>query len=277
MERSFFSKEYIFHELDKLSSKISRPVNLFVIGGLGLMHYGLKEATKDIDVVLKTLSEFDELTDSLEELGYRVPSSVEISRPYRKIAATKILENKDGFRWDIFLQQVCQALAFSKEMESKATSLYTKEFLTVLLVSKEDLFLFKAVTEREADLGDMRLLAESGLNWEVIRQECQNQSLSTGRLWENALYQKLLDLKSKYGIKSPIEKHLKTIAEEKMAEISITEEIKKGNNTVKAISKALKLSEPFVRESIAKMEKKGLLEVDRTSRPHRFTLKLLLC
>jgi len=216
------------------------------------------------------LPEFDELTDSLEDLGYHIPGSVEISRPYRKMAATKILENKDGFRWDIFLQQVCQALAFSKEMESRATSFFTKGFLTVFLASKEDIFLFKAITEREADLGDMRLLAESSVNWEVIKQECQNQSLSTGRLWENTLYQKLLDLKSKYGIKSSIEKHLKTIAEEKMAEIAITEEIKKGNNTVKMISKALNLSEPFVRESLAKMEKKGLLKVDRSSRPYRF-------
>jgi len=271
VKRSSFDKEYIFSELDKLSSEISSSVNLFIIGGLGLIHYGLKEATKDIDVVVKTSSEFDALTESLEKLGYRVPGSVEISRPYRKMVATKILENSDGFRWDIFLQQVCGALTFSDAMKSRATSFYIKGFLSVLLASKEDIFLFKSITEREADLGDMRLLAESGLNWEIIKQECQNQSLFTGRLWENALYQKLLDLKSKYGIKSPIEKHLKAIAEEKMAEIVITEEIKKGNNTVKTISKALKLSEPFVRDSLAKMEKKELLKVDRSARPYRFT------
>ena len=273
MRRSSFNREYIFRELDKLASRISRPVNPFVIGGLGLIRYGLKEATKDIDVVIKTSPEFDELTDSLEDLGYRVPGSVEISRPYRKMAATKILENNDGFRWDIFLQQVCGALTFSDAMNSRATSFYTKGLLNVLLASKEDIFLFKAVTEREADLSDMRLLAESGLKWEVIKQECQNQSISTGRLWENALYQKLLDLKSRYSIKSPIEKHLKTIAEEKMAEISITEEIKKGNNTAKTIANALRLPELFVRESLAKMEKKGLLEVDKTSRPYRFKPK----
>jgi hypothetical protein len=271
VKRSSFDKEYIFSELDKLSPEISSSVNLFIIGGLGLIHYGLKEATKDIDVVVKTSSEFDALTESLEKLGYRVPGSVEISRPYRKMVVTKILENSDGFRWDIFLQQVCGSLTFSDAMKSRTTSFYIKGLLNVLLASKEDIFLFKSITERETDLGDMRLLAESGLNWEIIKQECQNQSLSTGRLWENALYQKLLDLKSKYGIKSPIEKHLKAIAEEKMAEIVITEEIKKGNNTVKTISKALKLSEPFVRDSLAKMEKKELLKVDRSARPYRFT------
>jgi predicted transcriptional regulator len=141
------------------------------------------------------------------------------------------------------------------------------------LASREDIFLFKAVTERETDLSDMRVLAESGLNWEIIKRECQKQSLSTGILWENALYQKLLDLKSKYGIKSPLEKQLKKIAEEKMAEIAILEEIKKGNTTVKTISRSLKLSELFIRQSLEKMEKKGLIKVDKSTRPYKLTLK----
>jgi hypothetical protein len=49
-----------------------------------------------------------------------------------------------------------------------------------------------------ADLDDIRVLAESGLNWKTIIDECQNQSTSSGCIWENALYQKLLDLKEKY-------------------------------------------------------------------------------
>ncbi|MGQ9624189.1 MAG: ArsR family transcriptional regulator [Candidatus Bathycorpusculaceae bacterium] len=117
------------------------------------------------------------------------------------------------------------------------------------------------------------MLAESGLKWEIIMQECQKPSLSTGILWENALYQKLLDLKSKYGIRSQIEKQLKKIAEEKIAELAILEETKKGNTTVKTISRSLKLSEPFIRQSLAKMEKKGIVKVDKSTRPYKLTLK----
>ena len=273
MQKASFNREYILNELDKLALKISKPVNLFIIGGLCLIHYGLKEATKDIDVALKSSFEFDELIRALKEIGYYEPGSIEISRPYKKMAANIILENKDGFRWDIFLQTVCRALSFSDEMESRSNLLFKKKFLTVFLASREDIFLFKAVTERETDLSDMRVLAESGLNWEIIKRECQKQSLSTGILWENALYQKLLDLKSKYGIKSPLEKQLKKIAEEKMAEIAILEEIKKGNTTVKTISTSLKLSELFIRQSLEKMEKKGLIKVDKSTRPYKLTLK----
>ena len=107
------------------------------------------------------------------------------------------------------IRQVCNALTLSTAMKSRATQLHTKGFLQVFLASKEDIFLFKGITEREADLDDMRLLAESGLNWNIMYQECQNQSTSTGRLWENALYQKLIDLKEKHHIESPIEKSQK--------------------------------------------------------------------
>jgi hypothetical protein len=126
VQKASFNREYILNELDKLALKVSKPVNLFTIGGLCLIHYGLKEATKDIDVVLKSSFEFDELIRALKEIGYYEPGFIEISRPYKKMAANIILENKDGFRWDIFLQTVCRALSFSDEMESRSNLLFKR-------------------------------------------------------------------------------------------------------------------------------------------------------
>jgi hypothetical protein len=272
MQRSSFDKEYLFKELDKLSSKIPTSVNLFMIGGAGLIFYGLKEATKDIDVVLPNPDELDTLIDALRKLGYHNPSLIEVSRPYRKMGANEILENRNGFRWDVFDRQVCNALTVSSEMKSRGTIFYTKGPLKVLLASKEDIFLFKGITEREADLEDMRLLAESGLNWKIIEQECRNQSLSSGRLWENAIYERLIDLKTKHKIESPIERSLKATLEEKLVEITLTEAIKNGNNTVKTISQATSESEYFIRESLKRMVKKGRIRVDKTSRPYKFAL-----
>jgi hypothetical protein len=73
-------------------------------------------------------------------------------------------------------------------MNTRAHNLWDKGKLKIQIASKEDVFLFKGITEREADLEDMRLLAESGLNWKTIQQECQNQSTLSGVLWESALY-----------------------------------------------------------------------------------------
>jgi len=269
MQRPSFDKKYLSREFDKVASKIAKPVTLFIIGGGGLAFYGLKEATKDIDVILQNPSEFRILTKTLKDLRYDTPSPHIITKAYREMQANEILENEDGFRWDIFIRQVCNAITLSTAMKSRATKIYAKGFLKVLLAAKEDLFLFKGITEREVDLDDMRLLAESGLNWNIINQECQNQSTSTGRLWENALYQKLIDLREKYHIEAPIEKALGKRAEEKLIEITLMEEIKKGNNTVSAISKAIEEPGYFVRESLNKLARKGLVKIDKTRRPYR--------
>jgi hypothetical protein len=229
MPRPSFSKQYILNELDRLSLKISIPVEFFVIGGLGLIDFGLKEATKDIDVVVQSPSELRALADSLGSLGYRPPSPVKISRPYKKL-------------------------------------------LKALRASKEDIFLFKGITEREADLDDMRLLAESGLDWEVIRQECRNQSVSSGRLWENALLQNLVDLRDKHKIRSPIERTLERIVEERFTEDALIEAVKQGCTTVRMISEITQLPERLIRETANKMEKKGVLSIDRSERPYKFVL-----
>lgn len=239
-----------------------------------MIFYGLKEATKDCDVILENAKETNILVNALKNIGYYDLGDEEISNAYKKMEAYN-LENSDGFRWDIFDRLVCNKLALSSEMKSRGTEFFKKSFLRVRLLSKEDIFLLKSVTEREADLVDMRLLVESGLNWQTIKQECHNQSTSSGILWENAVYERLVDLRNKYKIESPIEKPLRRHLEEKLNEITIMNLIKQGNDTFKKISRAAKEPESFIRISLRKMENKGLIEVDRSHRPFRHSLRVL--
>lgn len=258
--------------MDRLSSKVKVQIRLFIIGGLGLINFGLKEATKDVDVVIQSRRELYALTRGLRSLGYSSLGPPVISRPYKKLEASRIMENSEGFRWDIFLNQICGALVLSKGMASRSTSFYGKGLLKASLASKEDLFLLKGITERKADLDDMRLLAESGLDWRIIEKECKNQSTSSGRLWENALLQNLIDLREKHNIRSPVEQTLRKVTEERLSEDELTKAVKKGCVTVKMISETTRLPQHWVREYAKKMEEKGLLRVDRSGHPHKFAL-----
>lgn len=130
----------------ELSLKLSEPITLFIIGGSGLIFYDLKETTKDFYAILKNSCETAVLVDALKKLGYSSLGLQQISRSYRKMEAHN-LENQDGFRWDIFDRQVCNRLALSNEMKSRGTDFYTKEALKALLASKDDIFLFKGITE----------------------------------------------------------------------------------------------------------------------------------
>jgi hypothetical protein len=258
--------------LDKLSAIIVVPTQFFIIGGLALISYGLKEATKDIDVVVLRRQDLDTLIKSLASIEYHTLENSVISRPYEKMKMSKIMENNEGFRWDIFYRTICNRLVFSDNMAARATEFYSKGKIMLRIASKEDIFLFKGITEREADLDDMRLLAESGLNWQVIKTECRYQSNSSGRLWEDALLQNLIDLKERHKIRSPIEKDLQKIVEEKLGEDFLVKSIAAGLTTIKSISQAKNLPEHLVRDCARKMEEKGLLKFDKTSHPYKLSL-----
>src|SRR4030067_767242 len=153
-----FDKDYLRQEFDKLDAIAKRPLVLYLIGGGAMAFYGLKVATKDIDIILTNQEDLNSLQSALVATGYKEPNPIVITRPYNE------MENKDGFRWDLFLNKVCGKLTLSAEMQKRANPLYKGSKLKVLIASKEDLFLFKAITTREADLDDTRILAQSGLN-----------------------------------------------------------------------------------------------------------------
>ena len=94
----------------------------------------------------------------------------------------------------------------------------------------------------------------------------------SGRIWEDALYQKLLDLKEKYHIESPIEKLLRDSAEKKLITITLLGEIKKRNNTIKSIAQAIKEPHSFVRKELERLVDEDLIKVDKSRKPHKFQI-----
>lgn len=235
--------------------------------------YGLKVATKDIDIILLNQDDLNSLQLALSAIGYKKPNLIVITRAYSEMQTSAILENQDGFRWDLFLTKVCGKLTLSAQMQNRATSLYQGSKLKVFIASKEDLFLFKGITARDADLDDTRILAQSGLNWEILTQECKSQSRESGVCWEDALSQNLQDLKSKYGIEAPIEKTLRKTAEQKIIETTLLRQIEKGNVTVQSIAQEIKESPIFIRKELKRLANRGLIKINKSNRPHKFFLE----
>jgi len=270
LHRESFDLAYIEREFGKVGTVAKGRIEIFLIGGAGLAFYRLKEATKDVDVILKTRRDVEELMETLKKLEYR--SVRRLSTSYKKMGAFEIVENSDGLRWDIFHLLVCDALVLSSRIISRAASIYEGGNLTVFLASKEDVFLFKGVTERSADLDDMRVIAESGLDWDIVFEECVYQSKTSGRLWENALYGNLVDLREVYGIKSPIEERLRRRAEAKLVEMNIVDAIREGKNVVKELANEINEPEWFVRRTVNELVENGVLMADKSKHPFRYFL-----
>ena len=103
-------------------------------------------------------------------------------------------------------------------MKQRTGKMYTGIKLTVYVLSNEDLFLLKGMTERDRDLEDMAILAKSGLKYDIILNECIDQSNrdQRGNNWEASLELKCKELNEKYGILVPFLKKLEKIAEKRM-------------------------------------------------------------
>ena len=106
MARIGFNEKYVFTELEKVGIALTIPVNLYLLGGAAMIRYGVKAATKDIDVLLSGLKEVEELVVALEISEYKQKQTSKLTPEYRMMSATRILENADGFRWDIFHEYV---------------------------------------------------------------------------------------------------------------------------------------------------------------------------
>jgi hypothetical protein len=274
MQRRSFNKNYLQQEFDKLDAK-TQPATLYLIGGGAMAFYGLKEATKDIDIILTNAEELNSLLTGLSKSGYNKPAQALITKSYCKMQTNAIMENTDGFRWDLFINKVCNALMLSEAIKQRAKPFYKGSHLTVLIKSKEDIFLFKGITEREADLDDMRILAESGLDWKLISRECQMQSAAAGVPWEMALSQNLQDLNQRYHIDSPIAKEIRRVAEKKLEKLSketLLKEMASGNNTVKGIAEKIRQPKSFVRAELNRLEKEKFIRVDKDHKPHKFSI-----
>ena len=271
-DRRNFNREYIEKELERLAATLPKKTAVFIAGGAAMAFYGLKEATKDIDVVVESKAKVDSLASTLHSLGYVDPRQG-LTVNYTQMKTSAILENPDGFRWDMFEQVVAGKLRLSKGMIKRSQKLLYRGSLQARLLSKEDIFLLKSVTERDRDIEDMGIVAESGLNWDAVEKECRFQASHSVVVWEDALCNRLMELREKRGIASPIEKMICRIADQKILEAWITRKVREGINTVRGLASESGEPDRTIREAIGRLARRKIITVNRSIRPYRFMLR----
>ncbi len=228
-----FDREYLKREMERLDELLRDRVNLYVIGGGAMSFQNLKDATKDIDVIVGSGIEMEQLGDALARIGYLIPA---IRGPYKQMQASLIMENQDGFRWDIFVNVVCDGLSLSNSMMNRALTLFSMDRLSVHMLSLEDIFVFKSVTSRERDREDMYLLFLQGLDFEVIRNEIIRQNeQNKNAAWIAFFFNGLEEMVDRYSIVAPYFEEFHDLAYSDMLSQMIVDRLKKGNATEEEI------------------------------------------
>ena len=211
-KRILSSKDDLERALLEMGDALADHVKAYLIGGCAMMLYNAKLATKDIDLVLSSADDAESIVHALLKSGFKVV--VPREDVYCRLGTAIMMEDQRGMRIDIFVETVCRKIKVTSGMvaRSKLHSSYGK--LEMNLISPEDIFLFKSVTEREGDLDDMARLAERGLDWQTILEECAFQSGDV--ILEGYLAVRLQELEEQRGIVSPIKAELEKITERKL-------------------------------------------------------------
>jgi hypothetical protein len=134
-----------------------------------LLLRGLKSATKDLDIVVEDSASFFKLKDVLLKLGFRMLTEHEITLTDKRPNPSGILVSQELPRFDIFTRNICNALSLTEEMKKRSEPQNFGK-LELRLLSLEDVFLLKSITEREGDIEDMAIIVRhgGGLNWNMI-------------------------------------------------------------------------------------------------------------
>jgi len=167
-----FGESAISRQFSELADLINDELTVYLIGGGALTFEDLKNATKDVDLIVREESELRQLWSVLCSAGYEPQE--DLAEEYDELEAAFILE-KDRRRFDVFHKQVAGVLYLSDSMISRSRHLFDEEKLSVRMVSLNDIFLFKGVANREDDVDDMIRIAQGGIDEDIIVEEIMTQ------------------------------------------------------------------------------------------------------
>jgi predicted transcriptional regulator len=242
----------------EVGETLDERVDAYLLGGANLILRGLKDTTKDIDVVLEDRERFLTLADALQGLGYEERRDLEAV--YEQLTPSVVLE-KDGFpRWDVFVDVVADALHLTGGMQDRSKAERQFGNLHLHLLSLTDIFVFKAVTDREGDLEDAALIARQGaVDWQQVMDEIERQEAQADQYFSFAVLDTLDLLADRYGIEAPIRSRLASYCLEHALLLTLEEP-----KTIEDLREELDFPDHQIYNKLRKLEDEGAIDVDRS-------------
>ncbi|MBI5553564.1 MAG: MarR family transcriptional regulator [Candidatus Diapherotrites archaeon] len=243
-------------DLEKLLAEIGAvgvPLEVFLIGGCNLALQGIKEATKDIDLVVKTGQDFELLVSVLKRIGFFPLANVE--PVYRRMNPSTIQVCPGKPRVDIFTRKVCNALVLSERMADRSLE-RRYGTLSVKFLKPEDIILFKSITDRDGDLEDIAaIIKRQKPDWQYFLQELDRQHEKSERLFCIDALGSLEAVEEKEKIVLEIKARLVDLCLEKSILFLARQPV-----SVKEILQKIRFPETAVRNKITQLVKKNRLQ-----------------
>lgn len=253
--------------LESAGGLLEEKMDVYLIGGANLILRGLKDSTKDIDVILRDKDDFDRLLEALKKQGYE--EKLELERLYEEFEPRSVLERKGSPRWDIFVESVAGYIQLTEDMRVRSEPTVESENLKLHLLAPTDIFLFKAITDREGDLEDIVLLTRlEEIDWEELFREIKEQEYLTGKYLSFPVLDTLDILSEMYDIDVPIRNRLASYCLENALLLTLEEP-----GTIKDLREELDFPEHQIYNKLRKLEDEGRVRVDRSGKLNEYVTK----
>lgn len=143
-------KEGLFNRISGWDSFLKKRVHLIACGGTALTLLGLKASTKDVDLLIPNIDEYEYLTGILKQLGYKPASGAG-------------WETGDGFIFDLFKGKAVHTTELLESPLDKGNNIPVKEFSRIYLgiLNYYDVIISKIFRATALDIDDCLLLIKS--------------------------------------------------------------------------------------------------------------------
>jgi hypothetical protein len=239
--------------LRKLGEKLNTTVHAYLLGGANLLLRGLKKATKDLDVVVEDKRDFSKLQSVLLASGFRPLGEMKLTPSDRKLNPSGIYVAEGMPRFDLFTKVICNALFLTDEMKSRAETMAFGK-LVLHLLSLEDVFLLKSITEREGDMEDMATIVRrgGGLKWGEILKTYLAEEDVVRKHFCFTMLDNIELLQRREGINVPLHGLLRHCID-----IGVMQALAHGKTNVKGIRELIDFPEHAIRNRVEKLTREG--------------------
>ncbi len=242
--------------LEKIGGKLGSDVHAYLFGGANMLMRGLKNATKDFDIVVGNRGDFLKLRVAILTSGFRPLGGKEITPSDKRLDPSGIYVAEGMPRFDIFTGRICKALFLTRKMKENAEP---RRFgkLVLHMLSLEDVLLLKSITEREGDLEDMAVIVRMGgaLDWKKILDTYFLEEAKTKTHFCFTILDNIEILQQREGIAVPIRAELLRHC----IGTGILQSLSYGASDINRIRSMIDFPEHTIRNGVEKLVKERMI------------------
>jgi predicted nucleotidyltransferase len=213
MVSSISKREEVEEILRSLGERLAEPIQVLVIGGAAMLEYGLKDVTRDIDLICMDEAGKVMLLDAARDLGFQI---VGPEKRHARLGLDRVAV-KGGHTLDIFAGRISYDFSLSETMWQRGRKARISGKVEVRFAALEDIFILKLIANRPRDIEDCVALTSVRMDYEVIYSEIEAQLAKAGtaeeKIWITYLEEGIGKLEEVYQTQVPIADRISELAD----------------------------------------------------------------